>query len=81
MPIVDIITGMYATIAICAALAHRAETGKGQQLDLALLDSQVALLANQAMNYLATGESPRPLGNAHPNIVPVPDVPRPPTAR
>ena len=70
VPIVDIMTGMYATIAVCAALAHRAETGIGQHLDLALLDTQVAFLANQAMNYLATGESPGRLGNAHPNIVP-----------
>ncbi len=70
VPIVDIMTGMYASIAVCAAIAHRAETGVGQHLDLALLDTQVAFLANQAMNYLATGESPGRLGNAHPNIVP-----------
>ena len=70
VPIVDIMTGMYASIAVCAAVAHRAETGVGQQLDLALLDTQVAFLANQAMNYLATGEVPGRLGNAHPNIVP-----------
>jgi len=70
IPIADIMTGMYATIAVCAALAHRAETGIGQHLDLALLDSQVAVLANQGANYLATGVSPPRLGNAHPNIVP-----------
>jgi len=70
IPIADIMTGMYATIAVCAALAHRAETGVGQHLDLALLDSQVAVLANQGANYLATGVSPPRLGNAHPNIVP-----------
>src|ERR671915_1172378 len=70
IPIVDIMTGMYATIAVCAAIAHRAETAIGQHLDLALLDTQVAVLANQAMNYLATGEVPGRLGNAHPNIVP-----------
>lgn len=70
VPIVDIMTGMYATIAICAAIAHRAETGIGQYIDLALLDTQAAFLANQAMNYLATGEAPQRLGNAHPNIVP-----------
>ena len=70
VPIVDIMTGMYATISVCAALAHRAETGVGQHLDLALLDCQVAFLANQGMNYLATGEVPGRLGNAHPNIVP-----------
>lgn len=70
VPIVDIMTGMYATIAVCAALAHRERTGVGQHLDLALLDTQVAFLANQAMNYLASGEVPGRLGNAHPNIVP-----------
>jgi crotonobetainyl-CoA:carnitine CoA-transferase CaiB-like acyl-CoA transferase len=70
VPIVDMMTGMYASIAVCAAIAHRAETGIGQHLDLALLDTQVAFLANQAMNYLATGEVPQRIGNAHPNIVP-----------
>jgi formyl-CoA transferase len=70
VPIVDIMTGMYASIAVCAAIAHRAQTGVGQHLDLALLDTQVAFLANQAMNYLATGDIPGRLGNAHPNIVP-----------
>ena len=70
IPVVDIMTGMYATIAVCAAIANRAETGVGQHLDLALLDTQVAVLANQGMNYLATGEVPGRLGNAHPNIVP-----------
>jgi crotonobetainyl-CoA:carnitine CoA-transferase CaiB-like acyl-CoA transferase len=70
IPIADLITGMYATIAVCAALANRAETGTGQHLDLALLDSLVAVLANQGANYLATGVSPKRLGNAHPNIVP-----------
>ncbi|MGZ5147551.1 MAG: CaiB/BaiF CoA transferase family protein, partial [Burkholderiales bacterium] len=63
-------TGMYASIAVCAAIAHRAETGVGQHLDLALLDTQVAFLSNQAMNYLSTGEVPQRIGNAHPNIVP-----------
>jgi crotonobetainyl-CoA:carnitine CoA-transferase CaiB-like acyl-CoA transferase len=70
IPIADIMTGMYATIAVCAALAHRAETGVGQHLDLALFDSLTAVLANQGANYLATGKSPGRLGNAHPNIVP-----------
>jgi crotonobetainyl-CoA:carnitine CoA-transferase CaiB-like acyl-CoA transferase len=70
IPIADLITGMYATIAVCAALAHRAESGVGQHLDLALLDSLVAALAYQSANYLATGVSPKRLGNAHPNIVP-----------
>jgi crotonobetainyl-CoA:carnitine CoA-transferase CaiB-like acyl-CoA transferase len=70
IPIADLITGMYASVAICAALAHRANSGKGQHLDLALLDSLVAVLANQGANYLATGESPARLGNDHPNIAP-----------
>ena len=70
IPIIDLTTGMYATIAVCAALAHRAVTGKGQWIDIALLDSCVAFLANQAMSYLATGETPQRLGNAHPSIVP-----------
>jgi crotonobetainyl-CoA:carnitine CoA-transferase CaiB-like acyl-CoA transferase len=70
VPIVDMMTGMYASIAVCAAIAHRAEKGVGQHLDLALLDTQVAFLANQAMNYLSTGEVPGRIGNAHPNIVP-----------
>ena len=70
MPIADIMTGMYASVAVCAALVHRAQSGKGQHLDLALFDTQVAVLANQAANYLATGVSPKRLGNAHPNIVP-----------
>jgi crotonobetainyl-CoA:carnitine CoA-transferase CaiB-like acyl-CoA transferase len=70
VPVADIITGMYASIAICAALAHRAESGKGQHLDLALLDSQIALLAYQNTNYFATGTPPKRIGNLHPNIVP-----------
>jgi crotonobetainyl-CoA:carnitine CoA-transferase CaiB-like acyl-CoA transferase len=70
VPIADIITGMYASIAICAALAHRAETGIGQHLDLALLDSQIALLAYQNTNYFSTGKPPKRIGNLHPNIVP-----------
>ena len=70
VPVADIITGMYASVAICAAIAHRAETGVGQQLDLALLDSQIALLAYQNTNYFATGSPPKRIGNLHPNIVP-----------
>lgn len=66
----DIFTGMYASVAVLAALAHRDRTGEGQQIDLALLDVQVAVLANQASNYLVGGMIPRRLGNAHPNIVP-----------
>jgi len=61
---------MYASIAICAALAHRERSGKGQHLDLALLDSQIALLAYQNTNYFATGRPPERIGNLHPNIVP-----------
>ena len=61
---------MYASIAICAALAHRAQSGSGQHLDLALLDSQIALLAYQNTNYFATGLPPERIGNLHPNIVP-----------
>jgi crotonobetainyl-CoA:carnitine CoA-transferase CaiB-like acyl-CoA transferase len=68
--ITDILTGMYATVSVLAALAHRDRTGRGQQADLALLDVQVAMLANQAENYLVTGAAPRRLGNAHPSIVP-----------
>jgi crotonobetainyl-CoA:carnitine CoA-transferase CaiB-like acyl-CoA transferase len=70
VPIADIITGMYASIAICAALAYRERTGIGQHLDLALLDSQIALLAYQNTNYFATGVPPKRIGNLHPNIVP-----------
>ncbi|MCH8177342.1 MAG: CoA transferase [Proteobacteria bacterium] len=66
----DILTGLYAANAIQAALIHRQQNGRGQYIDLALLDVQVATLANQAMNYLATGNNPKRLGNAHPNIVP-----------
>lgn len=71
----DILTGLYSTSAILAALAHRDQGGAGQHIDMALLDVQVACLANQAMNYLTTGVSPRRLGNAHPNIVPYQDFP------
>ncbi len=66
----DIITGLHATIGIASALFHRERTGEGQFLDLALLDSQVSVLANQALNYLVGGKAPGRLGNAHPNIVP-----------
>lgn len=66
----DIFTGLHAVIGITSALYHRERTGQGQYLDLALLDSQVAVLANQALNYLVGGKSPVRLGNAHPNIVP-----------
>jgi formyl-CoA transferase len=68
--IVDITAGVFACSAILAALHHRERTGIGQQIDIALLDSQVAWLANQASNYLISGKVPRRMGNAHPNIVP-----------
>ncbi len=71
----DILTGLYATVAIQGALAHREKTGQGQHIDLALLDVQVACLANQAMNYLVSGKAPRRMGNGHPNIVPYQDFP------
>ena len=66
----DIFAGLYATIGILAALNARNTTGQGAHIDMALLDAQVSVLANQAMNYLASGKPPRRLGNAHPNIVP-----------
>ncbi|NVO14913.1 MAG: CoA transferase [Rhodoplanes sp.] len=66
----DIFTGLYATVAIQAALAERATSGLGQHIDMALLDSMVGVLANQALNYLVSGRSPARMGNAHPNIVP-----------
>ena len=66
----DIVTGLYCASAIQAALIHRDRSGEGQYIDMALLDCQVAVLANQAMMYLAAGEVPNRMGNAHPNIVP-----------
>ena len=68
--IADITTGLYASNAILAALRRRDRTGQGAHIDMALLDCQVALLCNQAMNYLVSGEPPRRMGNAHPNVVP-----------
>jgi crotonobetainyl-CoA:carnitine CoA-transferase CaiB-like acyl-CoA transferase len=68
--VADIFTGLYATIAILGALNDRDRTGLGQHIDISLMDSQVAILANQAMNFLVTGQQPKRLGNAHPNIVP-----------
>jgi crotonobetainyl-CoA:carnitine CoA-transferase CaiB-like acyl-CoA transferase len=70
VPIVDIMSGMYAAIAVLGALARRSETGKGDYVDIAMLDVQVGFLANQAMNYLISGKPPRRTGNAHPNIQP-----------
>jgi crotonobetainyl-CoA:carnitine CoA-transferase CaiB-like acyl-CoA transferase len=66
----DLMTGMYATIAVLAALAHRDRSGEGQHIDMALLDTQVAMLANVGSNYLNSGKPPKRWGNAHPNIVP-----------
>ena len=68
--VTDIFTGVYATTAILAALHQRAATGKGQHIDMALFDVATAIMANQAMNYLASGTAPMRMGNAHPNIVP-----------
>jgi crotonobetainyl-CoA:carnitine CoA-transferase CaiB-like acyl-CoA transferase len=73
--VTDILTGLYASNAILAALAYREVSGLGQYIDLALLDVQIASLANQTMNYLATGVAPVRMGNAHPNIVPYQDFP------
>ncbi len=67
---IDIFTGLYGVVGVQAALAEREKSGVGQQVDLSLLDTGVAVLANQAMNYLVSGNSPTRLGNAHPNIVP-----------
>lgn len=66
----DLMTGMYATIAVLAALTHRDRTGEGQHIDMALLDTQVAMLANVGSNYLNSGKPPKRWGNAHANIVP-----------
>ena len=66
----DIFTGLYAAVAILAALRRRDQTGEGAHIDCALLDTQIAVLSNQTMNYLVSGQSPRRLGNSHPNIVP-----------
>jgi len=68
--VADLFTGMYATVAILAALRHRDATGEGQVIDMALLDTQVAMLANLGANYLCTGQAPGRMGNAHQNIVP-----------
>jgi crotonobetainyl-CoA:carnitine CoA-transferase CaiB-like acyl-CoA transferase len=70
VPVTDIMTGMYAAVAVLAALARRSETGRGEYIDIGMLDVQVGFLANQAMNYLISGRPPRRTGNAHPNIQP-----------
>ncbi len=71
----DIFTGLYGVIAIQAALIKRARTGKGAHIDMALMDAMTGVLANQAMNYLASGVAPKRLGNAHPNIAPYQTLP------
>ena len=71
----DVFTGLYGVIGVQAALAQREKTGRGQHVDMALLDSMVGVLGNQAMNYLATGVSPKRMGNAHPSIVPYQEFP------
>ena len=73
--VADLFTGIYSVIGILAALRHAEATGKGQHIDMALLDSQAGVLANQNMNYLATGISPKRIGNENPNIVPYEVVP------
>lgn len=70
VPIVDIMTGMYSTIAVLAALARRGQTNQGDWIDIGMLDVSVAMLANQAMNYLVSGDTPTRKGNKHPNIQP-----------
>ncbi|MBY6081771.1 CaiB/BaiF CoA transferase family protein [Ruegeria arenilitoris] len=68
--IADVMCGMYATVGILAALRHRDQTGEGQQIDIALVDSQIAWLINEGVNYLTSGQVPQRRGNGHPNIVP-----------
>ncbi len=70
VPIVDIMTGMYSTIGVLAALARRNETGEGERVDVGMLDVSVSMLANQAMNFLVSGATPTRKGNKHPNIQP-----------
>jgi crotonobetainyl-CoA:carnitine CoA-transferase CaiB-like acyl-CoA transferase len=75
IPVADLFAGLYGCIGILAALNHRNATGQGQQIDIGMLDTHVAWLANQGMNYLATGENPPRLGNQHPNIAPYQEFP------
>src|SRR5256886_1732941 len=70
VPVSDIFTGVYSAVGILAALAEREKTGRGCHVDTALVDSQVGVLANQALNFLVSGKVPKRIGNAHPNIVP-----------
>jgi crotonobetainyl-CoA:carnitine CoA-transferase CaiB-like acyl-CoA transferase len=75
VPVADLFAGLYGCIGILAALNHRTATGQGQQIDIGMLDTHVAWLANQGMNYLSTGENPPRLGNQHPNISPYQEFP------
>ncbi len=75
VPVADLFAGLYGCIGILAAVNHRHATGEGQQVDIGMLDTHVAWLANQGMNYLATGENPPRLGNQHPNIAPYQEFP------
>ena len=68
--VTDVFTGVYAATAILAAVVQRATTGQGQHIDMALMDVATSIMANQAMNYLATGVAPQKMGNAHPNLAP-----------
>ncbi len=70
VPVADLFAGLYGCIGILAALRHKERTGEGQHVDISMLDANVAWLANQGMNFLATGENPERLGNQHPNIAP-----------
>jgi len=70
VPIIDILTGMYASLAVCAAIAHRERSGEGQYIDLALLDTAMAFLSIQGMSFLCTDNPPGRIGNTHPTIVP-----------
>ncbi len=70
MPIMDLMTGMWAAVGVLAALARRNESGEGEFIDLAMLDVMVATIANQGMNYLVSGKTPQRMGNKHPNIQP-----------
>ena len=70
VPVADIFTGIYSVVGILAAITERERTGRGCLVDTALVDSQVGVLANQALNYLVSGKVPKRIGNAHPNIVP-----------
>jgi len=70
VPVIDIMSGMYAAVAVLAALARRAHSGEGEFIDIGMLDVGVAMLANQSMNYLISGSTPKRAGNRHPNIQP-----------